>query len=240
VRNSIAVTGGIDERRDELVRGAQLVVAGELVRAMIHALRQPLTAASLNLETAARLLSSAPPDTQEALAAVRDAIEDQSEMRRTLLSSCDLVAHHEPRWERVDVAQLVREVGKLAANEAITQRVDLNVTVDDSIPVIQGERMMLRLALLSVLVRRMELARHGRRERRSLRLCACTASANVVEISVASDRGPVPQSDRPSDELELAKVIAELHQGELLTDLDGEQRSVVRLRIPSDVRLSLG
>src|SRR5262249_27917787 len=60
--------------RSELERASRLALAGELVAAVTHDLRQPLTAMEMNVAAAAAYLRRANPAAAEALTALDDAL----------------------------------------------------------------------------------------------------------------------------------------------------------------------
>src|SRR3954463_15666045 len=76
--------------RGPLVRDSRFALAGELVAAVTHDLRQPLTAIEMNVSAALRFLRRSPPAVAEALEALDDTFAQQRRMRDALQALQDL------------------------------------------------------------------------------------------------------------------------------------------------------
>lgn len=99
---------------DDASRAARLAVAGELVAAITHDLRQPLTAIEMNVAAALRQVQANREDESAAETAVRlhgaadalrDALAEQRRMREALQVLQDLAVRREPAFASVDLAR---------------------------------------------------------------------------------------------------------------------------------------
>src|SRR5262245_25982219 len=81
----------LQRAQHDLLRAAQLAVAGELVGGIAHDLRQPLAALEMNVSVAQNLLRRDAPDVTGALAALEDAITGAELLRESLQVLQDLV-----------------------------------------------------------------------------------------------------------------------------------------------------
>src|SRR5947209_20236024 len=78
-------------RRD---RATQLTVAGALVAAITHDLRQPLTALEMNVAAALHFLRPPTPQIESAIEALHDVLVQQGRMRESLQVLHDLAVNH--------------------------------------------------------------------------------------------------------------------------------------------------
>src|SRR5215510_12844028 len=101
----------------ERERASRLALAGELVTAVTHDLRQPLTAIEMNISAAMQFLRRSTPAIDEALDALDDALGQQRRMRDALQVLQDLAVRREPLREPCDVGAALRDVVTLVADD---------------------------------------------------------------------------------------------------------------------------
>src|SRR4029078_8727960 len=90
----------------ERERATRLALAGELVSAVTHDLRQPLTALEMNLSGALLFLTGDEPRTDRAIEALEDIFAQQRRMSEALQALEDLVVCRETPQQACDTAQL--------------------------------------------------------------------------------------------------------------------------------------
>jgi signal transduction histidine kinase len=169
--------------RTELERASRLALAGELVTAVTHDLRQPLTAVEMNVAAAAAYLRRQTPAVAEALAALDDALAQQRRMSDALQALQDLVVRREPRHDACDVAESIRDVVALVQGDALARHILIDVDIGPDTPAISGDRVLVRQALLNVLTDALEATSLSARKDAPVRIAAKRAGASV-EISV--------------------------------------------------------
>lgn len=154
-----------DGARGDLDRAARLAVAGELVAAITHDLRQPLTAIEMNLAAALRQLERPVGESAldlnatriaDAIAALRDALAEQHRMGEALQVLQDLAARREPSFKPLDLATSVREVVHLMSGDALTRHVHIDVRCPEDVPAIFADATLVRQALLNLLIEALE------------------------------------------------------------------------------------
>jgi len=225
------------EARQELVHAANYIAAGELVGSLFHELRQPLTSLTMNLELIERAITQSPPHSlpqlPEALAAVGAALADQQRLRRTLQVSHDLVARHAPRHAPVDVGSLAKDLVALIGSEAMARHLTLEVEAAADLPLVEADVTQLRLAMLSLLMHRVESVPRGDPARRSMRVSLAPADDDMLDLSIAGPLGmPADEHATYSGGLALARAVAESHRGTLSTAQHPSQGLMVSMRIP--------
>src|SRR5262249_37669530 len=123
----------LHQARQELMRAAQLAVAGELVGAITHDLRQPLTALQMDVGVAIHLLRQKAPAVPDALNALEDVLADELRVQESLQVLQDLVARREPRREQIALGAIAAEVARLVGTEASARHVTLDLQLAPTI-----------------------------------------------------------------------------------------------------------
>src|SRR5215813_447975 len=173
----------LQRARSELERSSRMALAGELVTAVTHDLRQPLTAIEMNISAASALLRRSPPVIPEALAALDDALVQQRQMRDALQALQDLVIRRAPRREACSVADAVRDAMTLVQGDSLARHVFVEVDVESSVPAVSGDPVLLRQALVNVLVDALEAASLSKRKDAPITIVVRRAD-DSVEIAV--------------------------------------------------------
>ena len=158
--------------RTDLERASRLALAGELVTAVTHDLRQPLTAIEMNVAAAAAFLRRPSPAIDEALAALDDALAQQRRMGDALQALQDLVVRRVPQRESCDVAAAVQDVAALVQGDAIARHVLIELAIEPDTPPISGDRVLVRQALLNILIDALEATSLSERKDAPIRITA--------------------------------------------------------------------
>jgi signal transduction histidine kinase len=170
--------------KSELERASRLALAGELVTAVTHDLRQPLTAVEMNVSAAVALLRRPSPAISEALAALADALVQQRQMRDALQALQDLVIRRAPRRDACNVVDAVHDAVALVQGDALARHVLVDVDVEPSVPAVSGDPVLIRQALLNVLVDALEATSLSNRKDAPIRITVRRVGA-AVEIAVS-------------------------------------------------------
>ena len=198
-----------DTRRD-LLRTAHLALAGELVGAITHDLRQPLTALNVNVDVAIQLLRTRPTDVNAAIAALQDAVDDSRQLRDSLKVLHNLVTRRDPARGQVAVADVLTEVVRLVQSEANTRHVEIAVAVAPNIPLLPGDPSMIWQAILSMVLDAVENAARGGVVRAQLAI----TDRGALELTVTHAR----REDSPIEDgwaLAVARWVSEAHGASL-------------------------
>ena len=169
--------------RSNLERASRLALVGELVTAVTHDLRQPLTAIEMNISAATALLRRSAPAIDDAIAALDDALSQQRRMGDTLQTLLDLVAHRDPRRERCDVGDAVQDVVTLVQGDSLARHVPVELAIEADATAISGDPVLVRQALLNILTDALEATSLSERKDAPIRIETRRAGA-VVEIAV--------------------------------------------------------
>lgn len=231
----------------DLERVAPPVVAGELVAAITHDLRQPLTAIEMNVSAAIALLGRSSPKLDEAMDALQDALEQERRMRDALQVLENLAIRREPQHERFDLGAMIREVAALVNTDAVARGVPLEIEVSGETPSVSGDTLLVRQALLNIVLHALEAASSGRVALGPVRVAvrpadwrggsssAVTArdGAGAVEVSIThfGERGDAP--DVAHWGLALARSVVRAHGATIAFEGDAATGVVVVTRWPT-------
>ena len=123
---------------------------GDLVSVITHDLRQPLTAAELNIAAALHYLQRREPLSMEAIAALLDAQGQQRRLRDAIRALHSLSEHRAPVFTTTDTVSIVWDVVRVAAAEATAHQIPMRVVVYPPIPSVAADAVLLREALLDI------------------------------------------------------------------------------------------
>jgi signal transduction histidine kinase len=233
-----------DAARADAARAARLVVAGELVAAITHDLRQPLTAIEMNVAAALRRLDDTPSDESPAQAlerrhaiadALRDTLAEQRRMREALQVLQDLAARREPLFAAVDLSESVREVVRLVASDASSRHVNVDVVAPGDLPRVSADAALVRQALLNIVLDALEATSDSGHPEAPVVVTTSASEADAVDV-VVTHYGERADSTAGLG-LALARSVTDAHAGSLRVSGDPERGVTVTTRWP--VRSSL-
>ena len=219
----------IPASRLELLRTSQLALAGELVRGIVHDLRQPVTAVHLNAELAIDRLQRNPSDVTGALAALADVIDGGQQLRTSLRVLHNLLAHRSPDRSPIAMQHVLAETVRLVQTEANARHVEIGVFVAPDLPASSVDVPLVRQAILGMLLDAVENARPADGVRVELTL----ASQRAVDLTIRHAR----RDDAPLEDgwaLAVARWVSEAHGTALQIDSGPEDRVTVRSLWPVD------
>ena len=207
-------------------RAAQLTVAGALVAAITHDLRQPLTALEMNIAAALHFLRPPAPQIDDALEALNDALAQQGRMREALQVLHDLAVHRQPNCESVDLVPIVRDVVLLVGSDVLARHATVELNVAPSVPPVFGDATLVRQALLNIVLDALEGASLSPQPQRTVSLTVRPVDDDVEvsvthfglrnEAAVVDDWGLAP-----------ARSVVEAHHGTIV--MEGNADAGVRL-----------
>ena len=138
-----------------LVRAEKLASVGRLAAGIAHEVGNPLAAIGNYVEVIRRRGADA-----EVIAAIeREAARIDAIVRSLLAYARPGVAHREP----LDLAVVARGAADLLRNQGVLRQVQLQVQVDDQVPLVMGDRSALEQVLVNLLLNAVDAAGDGGR-----------------------------------------------------------------------------
>lgn len=172
----------------ELAHANRLATLGQLAASITHEVKQPISAAVLNTQTAQRCLTRDPPDVETAKKAIDRAVRDGERVTDIVDRTRALVRKEPARKGSLAINEAISEVVGLARNEASKNGVEVRTELAEGLPVIQGDRVQIQQVMLNLIVNAVEAMSQLRDDRREL-LISTEAEAGRVLVAVR-DSGP--------------------------------------------------
>ena len=207
-------------------RALQLTVAGGLVAAVTHDLRQPLTALEMNICAALQFLKAPTMQLDGALDSLRDALVQQSRMRESLQVLDDLAVRREPLCDAVDVVAIARAVVALVGSDVMARHASLDLVVTPPIGKVYADATLMRQALLNMVLDALEAASLSPRPDKPVQIIVREVDDTVeVAVSHFGQRHEAAAVDGWG--LALARSVVVAHGGTI--ELEGDADAGVRL-----------
>jgi PAS domain S-box-containing protein len=175
--------------RDEIAHLSRVGVVTELSGSLAHELNQPLGAILSNTEAIRRLLTHERPDLAEVRAILNDIVADDQRAGEVIQRVRLLLRKGAVQPELLDVADVVRQVLRLAGRELADRGVVLHADLATGLPPVRGDRVQLQQVLLNLVMNATEAMADVPPDERVARVCAERLDGGGVRVSV-SDNGP--------------------------------------------------
>jgi signal transduction histidine kinase len=235
-------------------REARLMSMDMVTAAISHEVGQPLTAVALNASAGLNWLTQSQPDISKTLISLR-AISENSKRTFDVIRSIRAMFSRSP-GPAVDFSlnDLVRETALVMDRELAGAKIELDLALDDSLPLIRADRVQIQRVLVNLVTNAIESLgpKRGRLRRisedQSRRIAIRTASGDGQEVQLEiSDTGPgiaADQAERIFDPfyttkasgtglgLALCRSIVEDHRGRLWASQGKESGATFHLTLP--------
>lgn len=234
-----------EQRRQELTHFSRVSAMGELAASLAHELNQPLTGVLTNAQAAARFLDEDPPNLAEVREILDDIIEDDRRAGEVIRRLRAMLQSGAVESGEVDLNDVVTNVVKLVASDAILRDVTIVTDLAPDVARIAGDRIQMQQVVLNLIVNAMDAMRAEPVRRVIVR--TETDGPQGVRLSV-SDTGPGIEHDRlgkvfqpffttKSDGLgmglSIARTIVEAHGGVLWAANNPEGGASFLFKLPA-------
>jgi C4-dicarboxylate-specific signal transduction histidine kinase len=238
-----------DEARRTLGTMAHLervAAVGELASALAHELNQPLTAILANAQTAQEWLATPSPDLAELRDTVDDIVAENIRASEVIRRMRGMLKKGEFRSDAVDLNEVVREVTRLIANDALLRGASIDLELSPALPRVRGDAIQFQQVLLNLLVNGLHAVADESPHRR--RLSVRTAGVDGgVEVSVHDTGKGIAESDLPQVfapffttkgeglgvGLSISRSIVETFGGRIWAENDPDGGAIFRVRLPA-------
>jgi signal transduction histidine kinase len=216
----------IESPHSQPQRAEQLTVAGGLVAAITHDLRQPLTALEMNISAALQYLRPPAVELEPALEALHDALMQQGRMRESLRVLEDLAVHREPLRQLVDPAPIVRDVVALVASDVLARRASLDLDISPTAPPVFADATLMRQALLNMVLDALEATSLSARADKRVGVTVREVD-DAVEVAISHFGLRTEAAGIEGWGLALARSVVVTHGGTIA--MEGDAEAGVRL-----------
>ena len=170
--------------RQDLAHVGRVSTVGELTASLAHELNQSLTAILANAQTIRRMLESDTADLTEVRAIVGDIVDDDKRASGVISRLRGLLKKGPVERSRVDMDELVGEVARLVAGDAILRDVVIQLELDPDLPPVSGDRVQLQQVVLNLILNGLDAMRDSKRDNRTLVLRTARDGPTTVQVTV--------------------------------------------------------
>jgi len=237
----------LHDTRRELAQVARHTTLAVMTGSIAHEMNQPLAAIVACGSAALRFLDRAEPDLDEARDALRQIVDDGHRAAAIISNIRELFRRDDRAPVPLDANELVREVLSLTYSDLVARRVTVQHELQEGLPQILGQRVLLQQVLLNLVANAVEAMAPLEQTARLLAVKTQARGPDSVLISLA-DSGPGidPEvakrifdpffSTKPQGMgmgLSICRMIVESHQGRLWMDAAVPQGAIFNLQLPT-------
>lgn len=175
--------------REEYTHIARVSAMGELTASLAHELKQPLAAIRSNAQSALRFLAGDQPDIDELHEILQDIIIDNRRADDVIGKVRVLMRKSEFQITELNMKELIQDILPLVTSHKAMRKISLDVELDDTIPLVAGDRIQLQQVILNLILNSSEALMNIKTESRSILVRAYQQNTRTVTLSV-KDNGP--------------------------------------------------
>jgi C4-dicarboxylate-specific signal transduction histidine kinase len=142
----------LNEAQAQLAHANRVATLGEMSASIAHEVNQPLAAIVANAAAAARWLTRAVPNIDEALGTVRQITGEAERASGVIQRIRALSKKGEPEMSKLDINRLIDEVLALIHREALSRRVTLRLDREFGLPSAYGDRIQLQQVVINLVI----------------------------------------------------------------------------------------
>jgi PAS domain S-box-containing protein len=172
----------------ELAHANRVAAMGQLTASIAHEIRQPLSAAKMNGNTALRWLTRNPPEVDEAKQSIENVVKDASRANDVISRIHGFVKKVAPSKDALDINEAILEVVALTHAEAAKHGVATSLQLAETLPRIHGDRVQLQQVMINLIINAVQ-AMSDVEGVRELRISTEHNESSEVRVAVR-DSGP--------------------------------------------------
>lgn len=170
-------------QREQLAHLGRVSTLGELSGAIAHELNQPLTAILFNAQAALRELDSASADLYQIAQMLEDIVSQDRRAGNVIQRLRTLLLRGAVEMQAVNLNECIEEVLDLEQTDLVAHRVITEVTLENRMPAVIGDRVQLQQVLLNLVVNARDAMTEVDGGERKLRIVSAVDAGSVsVEI----------------------------------------------------------
>lgn len=250
----IAAQEELRQRHDELAHVLRRSTVIEMAGGLAHELNQPLAAAMNYAGSCLAELREPAPNLKEIRTGIEQVINQAERAADIIRRMREFVQKREPEVNPVDINQAIRESAVLMAFEMRRSGVKVALQLDESIPPVLGDRILIEQVLVNLMRNALDAMEEVSVSERQLTVSTRRGPMGGVEAAVhdtgrgfskaARDRLFQPFfTSKPGGlgmGLAISRSIVESHAGRLTIDRDAARGAVVRMTLPATTDAGTG
>lgn len=230
----------------ERERDNKLMNALAITAAIAHEIRQPLGAIMVNAGAALRFLERAPPDHNEAQAALKRIKSDSDDASEVFDTFRALFGKVDQRRQLINVNEIILEVLASFRGELQDHNVETHTELAPQLPLVNGHRNQLREVILNLVHNAVEAMDATTGRNRVLSVKTALRGQDAIIVSV-KDSGPGIDPEQLNGifgafvttkahgtglGLAICRMIIEHHDGQILASSDGKNGATFQFALP--------
>ena len=234
---------------EELRHVSRAAMMGELTASLAHELNQPLGAILSNAQAVRRFLVAKKPDLVEINAAVEEIIDDNSRAVETIRNVRTLFQQRETQMSSVDLKQVVLDVERILAGDAVFKNISFHLDLPASLPTAIGNRTQLIQALMNLVLNAFDAVCENGNGPREVEIRASQGETGLVHIAVRdSGNGIDPEimprlfdsffTTKPKGmgmSLAIVRSIVQNHGGRLWATRNSDRGATLEFELPVEL-----
>ena len=174
----------VDKARSDLAHVTRVATVNALTTSIAHEINQPVTGIVTNGGTCLRLLDADPPDLDGARLTATRMIRDANRTAEVIAGLRALFTNQEFSLEPLNLNEVTREVLALTSSDLQRNRVVLDASLAEDLPLIDGDRIQLQQVLLNLLRNAQEAMSQVHGRVRALLITTEREASGDVRLSV--------------------------------------------------------
>jgi C4-dicarboxylate-specific signal transduction histidine kinase len=236
------------EAQAELARVTRMSTMGALAASISHEVNQPLAAVVTNADACLMWLSSDPPNLEEVRSAVDSIAQEGTRASEVVRHIRAMFTKAAPERVRVQLNEVIREVGALMSVQASRNEVALQIELAEDLPAAIGDRVQLQQVIVNLVLNGIEAASGVMdRPRRVAVKSERTGSDEVLVAVRDSGTGIDPKDQKRIFDaffttksqgmgmgLSISHSIIEAHGGRLWASANDDHGATLQFTLPID------
>ncbi|MCU0069993.1 AAA family ATPase [Pseudomonas koreensis] len=177
------------EVQTELAHANRVATMGQLVASIAHEVNQPIAAAILNANAAARWLNAQPPALDEVRQVLDSLIKDANRAADVLGRIRQHIRKAPPQKAPLDINAAIGEMIEFTQGQIFKSGASIQTQFAEGLPAIEGDRVELQQVLLNLIMNALEAMSGVGEGERHLQISTMLDDGDVVLVSVV-DSGP--------------------------------------------------
>jgi C4-dicarboxylate-specific signal transduction histidine kinase len=235
------------QAQGELARVTRISALGALAASISHEVNQPLAAVVTNADACMIWLSSDPPNLEEARTAVDSIAREGTRASEVVRHIRAMFTKTAPERTRVQINDLIREVGTLTEGAALRNQVALRAELAGDLPPVMGDRVQLQQVIVNLILNGIEaMSDVAGRERRLVIRSEMPNSDQVLVAVEDSGIGIDPKNEKRIFDaffttkaqgmgmgLSISHSIIESHGGRLWASRNSDYGATIQFTLPA-------